>query len=158
MTETVPRRTLGRYRPYAKYKESGVELLGSVPAHWRAHRLKGSSRLVARRTTATRLEGCCPSRATAESSQHTENDPAGPDMYHAEIFRKLGDVPLKTIAKATGLSMSTCSLIQQGKQIPHPRHWEALGRIGSYTEPTTSGVQGDTRPAPIGAGRCCSTT
>ncbi len=64
-------------------------------------------------------------------SWERDHDAADPDRYRAEISPKLGDVPLKTIAKATGLSMSTCSLIPQGKRIPHPRHWKALGRIGS---------------------------
>ena len=31
---------LQRFRPYAEYKESGVEWLGSIPAHWKVNRLK----------------------------------------------------------------------------------------------------------------------
>ena len=29
-----------RYRPYPAYKDSGVEWLGEIPAHWEVRRLK----------------------------------------------------------------------------------------------------------------------
>jgi len=28
--------SLGRFKPYPAYKDSGVEWLGEIPAHWRA--------------------------------------------------------------------------------------------------------------------------
>jgi type I restriction enzyme S subunit len=29
-----------RFRPYSEYKDSGVELLGEIPAHWKLFRLR----------------------------------------------------------------------------------------------------------------------
>ncbi len=37
--------TLGRFKPYPKYKDSGVEWLGEVPAHWEVKRTKFAARL-----------------------------------------------------------------------------------------------------------------
>jgi type I restriction enzyme S subunit len=36
-----------RFKPYPAYKDSGVEWLGMVPAHWRAQRLKFAAQIVA---------------------------------------------------------------------------------------------------------------
>lgn len=33
-------------KPYLAYKESGVEWLGEVPAHWEVRRLKNAARLI----------------------------------------------------------------------------------------------------------------
>jgi hypothetical protein len=53
------------------------------------------------------------------------------------LIRRLTDVlpglkllPIRTISEATGLSEHYCSLIRLGKRVPHPRHWEALARLG----------------------------
>ena len=35
-----PRQEMEGYRPYPKYKDSGVEWLGEIPAHWEIQRLK----------------------------------------------------------------------------------------------------------------------
>ncbi len=34
------RSTVGRFKPYPAYKDSGVEWLGEIPGHWEAKRLK----------------------------------------------------------------------------------------------------------------------
>jgi hypothetical protein len=38
----VPQRRagLGRFRPYPEYKDSGIDWLGQIPAHWAVVRLK----------------------------------------------------------------------------------------------------------------------
>jgi CRISPR-associated endonuclease Cas1 len=43
-----------------------------------------------------------------------------------EVMPKLDDVPLSAIARATGLSLATCSRYRSGARVPHPRHWDAL--------------------------------
>jgi hypothetical protein len=54
-----------------------------------------------------------------------------PDQHDAawfkrEIAPRLDAFSLKEIAAATGLSLTACSRIRGGANLPHPRHWEAL--------------------------------
>src|SRR5580704_10756809 len=47
--------------------------------------------------------------------------------FQREVVTKIAAHPLlKAIAKATGLSLTACSCIRVGSQVPHPRHWQAL--------------------------------
>ena len=40
-TELTPTASLtGKWKPYPAYKDSGVEWLGEIPAHWEVKRLK----------------------------------------------------------------------------------------------------------------------
>ncbi len=36
---------------------------------------------------------------------------------------------LRTIAKATGLSVDYCSKIRRGLRVLHPRHWQTIGSV-----------------------------
>jgi len=42
----IPERTSRRYQPYPEYKDSGVEWLGEIPAHWEVKRLKYTVNLI----------------------------------------------------------------------------------------------------------------
>ena len=45
-TELTPTTSLtGKWKPYPAYKDSGVEWLGEIPAHWEVKRLKFAARL-----------------------------------------------------------------------------------------------------------------
>ncbi len=46
-----------------------------------------------------------------------------------EIVPKLDAFSLREIAAVTGLSLTACSRIRGGAQVPHPRHWDALQRL-----------------------------
>lgn len=50
--------------------------------------------------------------------------------YKREIAPKLDAFSLKEIAEATGLSLAACSRVRAGAKVPHPRHWESLGKMG----------------------------
>lgn len=50
--------------------------------------------------------------------------------FAQDILPGLQELPLSTIMRATGLSLRYCSLIRQGKKVPHQRHWAVL-TIGS---------------------------
>lgn len=43
-----------------------------------------------------------------------------------EVLPLLDDVPLSAIARATGLSLASCSCYRTDARVPHPRHWETL--------------------------------
>ena len=36
-------RKVGRFKPYPEYKDSGVEWLGEIPAHWQVAPLRNSA-------------------------------------------------------------------------------------------------------------------
>jgi CRISPR-associated endonuclease Cas1 len=55
-----------------------------------------------------------------------QDKPADKEMFRREIAPGLAQLPLSALQNATGLSLRYCSLIRQGKVIPHPRYWEAL--------------------------------
>ncbi len=49
-----------------------------------------------------------------------------PERYGAEVLPGLAQLPLSTLQRATGLSISACSRIRAGKLTPHRRHWQPL--------------------------------
>lgn len=51
------------------------------------------------------------------------------ERFARTILPNLQSVPIRRMAKATGLSVRYCSLIRRGLYVPHPRHWEALERV-----------------------------
>jgi hypothetical protein len=51
-------------------------------------------------------------------------------QLYEQILPRLADVPLSQIERATGLSNSSCSRIRSGRMTPHPRHWDALSKLG----------------------------
>lgn len=57
-------------------------------------------------------------------AQHSETRDAA--WFLREVCPALDTLPLKAIARATGLSLAASSRIRAGKRVPHPRHWEAL--------------------------------
>jgi len=54
-----------------------------------------------------------------------------PEWFRREVLPRLERVSLVTIARETGISTSAASRVRSGKQLPHPRHWEALIRLSS---------------------------
>ena len=67
------------------------------------------------------------------SRQWNRENPSGAGRDRAwflrEVLPKLDDVPLSAIARATGLSLATCSRYRSGARVPHPRHWDALREL-----------------------------
>jgi uncharacterized protein YidB (DUF937 family) len=61
----------------------------------------------------------------AKAREYSSEQP-DPSVLAAQIRPALGDVPLRAIAAATGLSEHTAGHIRVGRHVPHPRHWDAL--------------------------------
>jgi hypothetical protein len=53
--------------------------------------------------------------------------------YQERILPGLADISLLAIEKATGLSDPTCSRLKRGRQIPNPKHWNALATLAGVT-------------------------
>ncbi len=51
---------------------------------------------------------------------------ADPQRFRSEVLPELRRLSLSQMAQATGLSRAYCSLVRDGKKLPHPRHWAAL--------------------------------
>jgi hypothetical protein len=58
-------------------------------------------------------------------------DRPDPAIFENEILPGLPRMPIAELVAATGLSEHYCSLIRLGKRVPHPRHWEGLGKIAA---------------------------
>lgn len=48
--------------------------------------------------------------------------------YWATIFPSIRTIPVRQLAKRSGLSLSYCSSIRRGLKVPHARHWDSLTR------------------------------
>jgi len=51
------------------------------------------------------------------------------EMFQQTILPLLNSVPLSVLMKATGLSLRYCSLIRQGRTVPHPMYWDSLAAL-----------------------------
>ena len=64
-----------------------------------------------------------------------ERERPNPEIFRREILPSLAEVPLGALMVATGLSKRYVWLIRKGGYVPHPRHWEALGRLARPSQP-----------------------
>jgi CRISPR-associated endonuclease Cas1 len=51
------------------------------------------------------------------------------EVYRRDIQPKLASVKLPTLMAAIGVSKGYATDIRSGRRMPHPRHWELLGRV-----------------------------
>jgi hypothetical protein len=51
------------------------------------------------------------------------------EFFTQEILPRLEGVPIRAMARATGLTRGYCSMIRKGIYVPHQRHWDALKRL-----------------------------
>jgi CRISPR-associated endonuclease Cas1 len=51
-----------------------------------------------------------------------------PEEFRETIYPLLADVPIRELARRTGLSLAYCRQIKRGQVVPHPMWWEGLGR------------------------------
>jgi hypothetical protein len=53
------------------------------------------------------------------------------ERFRRELLPQIQGVPLRELARRSGLSLMYCSQIRRGLHVPHPRHWERLvGLVG----------------------------
>src|SRR5262245_17298367 len=48
------------------------------------------------------------------------------ERWQAEHLPRIQGVPIRTLARASGLSLKYCSLIRRGKFISHSMYWDGL--------------------------------
>jgi CRISPR-associated endonuclease Cas1 len=51
------------------------------------------------------------------------------EFYETKIHPLLANIPRSTISTALGVSKTYASEIRAGKSLPHPRHWQKLGKL-----------------------------
>jgi CRISPR-associated endonuclease Cas1 len=52
-----------------------------------------------------------------------------PVEFQREILPRLQEIPLRQMAKATGLSITYCSHIRSARLVPHARHWDTFRQL-----------------------------
>jgi len=69
---------------------------------------------------------------------------ANPDVFRRDVLPALQGVPLRELARRTGLSVAYCARIRRGDEVPHARWWarvegrsldDLAGRQDSNTDP-----------------------
>lgn len=68
-------------------------------------------------------------RANATWEKVVGQKPVG-ETYLREIAPGVSLATIDGIMRATGLSKVTCQMIRSRRFVPHPRHWEALSKLG----------------------------
>jgi len=68
-------------------------------------------------------------QAQAEWDSNHPDANRDPDWFRMEILPRLSTLSITRIAQATYLSTSSASKVRSGQLLPHPRHWERLGRL-----------------------------
>ena len=68
-------------------------------------------------------------KAQAEWDSSHPDANRDPDWFRMEILPRLSTISITRIAQATQMSTSSASKIRSGRLVPHPRHWERLGRL-----------------------------
>jgi hypothetical protein len=48
------------------------------------------------------------------------------ERWQAEYLPRIQGVPIRALARASGLSLKYCSLIRRGLFTPHPMYWDSL--------------------------------
>jgi hypothetical protein len=49
-----------------------------------------------------------------------------PEEFRESVYPLLGNVPIRELARRTGLSLGYCRQIKRGQVVPHPMWWEAI--------------------------------
>jgi CRISPR-associated endonuclease Cas1 len=57
----------------------------------------------------------------------THRERADPDSFQRDVLPQLQGVPLRELARRTGLSVAYCARIRRGEEVPHQRWWRLLG-------------------------------
>jgi hypothetical protein len=69
-------------------------------------------------------------RAEEVAWDRTHPDRQTPEVFAESVLPAIAAVPIRRLAKLTGLSVGYCALIRRGLRVPHPRWWEMLASVG----------------------------
>jgi len=77
----------------------------------------------------------------AEENAWNEAHPERPDpeAFRRDVLPAIHGVPLRELARRTGLSVSYCGLIRRGVEVPHARWWGALASPSGLDQPRPDG-------------------
>jgi len=70
---------------------------------------------------------------TTAAVEHWDKQHGAADVtdYWRNVYPQLTEVPIRQLAKKSGLSVSYCSSIRRGLVVPHQRHWRRLTHLDS---------------------------
>jgi hypothetical protein len=119
-------------------REHGLRAIERAREALRLQTLTGSDPRANAETNRKRSEAIVEQRRRGREWKRENPNGVGHDRawFLREVMPRLDDVPLNAIARATGLSLATCSRYRAGARVPHQRHWEALRALVSVVEPS----------------------
>lgn len=68
-------------------------------------------------------------QAAIQAWERDHSSAYDPADFTTRILPGIQGVPVRTLAKATGLTNMYCLLVRRGDRVPHPIHWEALAQV-----------------------------
>jgi len=76
-------------------------------------------------------------RRHAERTEWEGKHPERPDpeSFRTTILPGIQNVPVRRLARVTGLSIHYCALVRRGDRVPHPMWWEAFASLGEPSRP-----------------------
>jgi hypothetical protein len=94
---------------------------------------------------ANRARGKANAQRQREAQEWEQANGGRPDpaVFTREVLPGLREVSLSQMMRASGLSLRYCSVIRQGKYMPHPRHWEVLRRLAAQCGRSAVTTDGD---------------
>lgn len=67
--------------------------------------------------------------------ERSHGAPSDPALFARDILPAIREVPVRRLAKITGLSVNYCATIRRGERTPHARWWSAFGDAARDAEP-----------------------
>ncbi len=119
----------GRRRCEACLSDHYSEAIGRASSKLRQRRRAGDDPAHAGNAAAKRSKSAVANRKANLAWERENGSSADPEVFLRKIQPKLAALRLGDLTQATGLSEPYCSLIRQGKRVPHQRHWETLRRL-----------------------------
>jgi CRISPR-associated endonuclease Cas1 len=112
-------------------REHGLRAIERAREALRLQRLAGNDPRADAATNRKRSEAIVEQRRRSREWRRENPGATGHDRawFLREVLPRLDPIPLRAIARATGLSLAACSRYRGGVRIPHPRHWKALATL-----------------------------
>lgn len=120
-------------RPSAKL-EAGLDGLTAARAKRADLRSRGQDPAASSAAKARRRDTLARRQLEESAWVRTHPEVHDPAEFQRDILPSIQAVPVRQLAKATGLSVSYCALIRRGLHTPHPRWWQPLAQTVAQTE------------------------
>jgi CRISPR-associated endonuclease Cas1 len=119
-------------RPAVKL-QTGTEGLAKARALRARMHAKGLDPATSEQAKAKNREGRVRRRAEEVAWNRAHPETLDPEKFRLEVLPLINAVPVRRLARLTGLSVSYCALVRRGRYVPHPRWWTAFAGTSDGT-------------------------